>query len=178
MMAKMTRLFLVTLGVSLMLGCTGGGKHEDLQRFMVDVKAKPAGEIEPLPTFRAYKTFKYSAVAMRSPFDPPLVRLADAMTGNDKAQAPDEGRKKEYLEGFNFSALSLVGILSKDGQIWSLINDGDGGIHRVTVGNYMGKNHGRITSVTGSKADVVEIVPDGKGDWVERTRTLALKEKD
>lgn len=178
-MTKITCLFLVILGVSLVSGCTGNGKHEDLQSFMADIKAKPVGEIEPLPTFRASKTFGYGAIAMRSPFNPPLPKeLANTVSGKEKVNAPDEGRKKEYLEGFNFAALSLVGILSKDGQTWSLINDGDGGIHRVTVGNYMGKNHGRVISVTDSKAGVIETVPDGMGGWVERPRTLALKNKD
>ena len=178
-MTKVINLFSVVLGVVLISGCAGKGQHEDLQRFMVDTKAKPAGEIEPLPTFRAYKTFSYGAVAMRSPFDPPLaLAVGDTVTGKDKVQAPDETRKREYLEGFNFAALSMVGVLSKNGQVWSLIDDGNGGIHRVTVGNYMGKNHGRITSVTAAKADVIETVPDGKGNWVERPRTLALNEKD
>jgi len=72
----------------------------------------------------------------------------------------------------------MVGIISMNEQIWSLVNDGSGGIHRVTAGNYMGKNHGRIISVTNSKINVVEVVPDGKGEWVERPRILALNEKD
>lgn len=62
--------------------------------------------------------------------------------------------------------------------MWSLINDGSGGIHRVTVGNYLGKNYGRITAISNAKVDVIEIVPDGKGNWVERPRTLGLNEKD
>jgi type IV pilus assembly protein PilP len=178
-MMQMTRLFLLVAGLLLLSGCTGGAQHEDLKSFMAEVKEKPVGDIEPLPTFRAYKTFKYGAMAMRSPFEPPLdFDVADSVTGKEKVSAPDEGRKKEYLEGYNFAALSLVGTLSQDGQIWSLVNDGGGGIHRVTVGNYMGKNHGRITSVSDTKADVIEVVPDGKGSWVERPRTLALKEKD
>jgi type IV pilus assembly protein PilP len=48
----------------------------------------------------------------------------------------------------------------------------------VKVGNYLGKNHGRIKMIDESRVEVVEIVPDGKGNWVERPRTLALREKD
>jgi type IV pilus assembly protein PilP len=88
---------------------------------------------------------------------------------------PDENRKKEYLEGFNFSSFSLVGVLDQGGITWSLVDDGDGGVHRITIGNYVGKNHGRITSVSDTRMEVLEIVPDGKGGWVERPRTLALK---
>lgn len=178
-MARIINLVAVIVGIAVMSGCAGDGQHEDLQRFMTDVKARPSGEIEPLPTFRSYKTFSYGAVAMRSPFEPPLtLAVGESIAGKDKVEAPNEARKKEYLEGFNFAALSMVGILSRGGQMWTLIDDGNGGIHRVTVGNYLGKNHGRITSVTNVKADVIETVPDGKGNWVERPRTLALNEKD
>jgi type IV pilus assembly protein PilP len=165
--------------VVLTSGCSSESQHGDLQNFMVKVRAKPAGEVAPLPTFRSYKTFSYGAMAMRSPFEPPLALAAiDTTSGDHKVLPPDENRKKEYLENYNFAALSMVGALSKNGQIWSLVNDGGGGIHRVTAGNYMGKNHGRIVSVTNSKIDVIEVVPDGQGEWVERPRTLALKEKD
>ena len=177
-MAKDLGLFFV-FGTLLISGCAGDGEHQDLRNFMKDVKARPAGEIESIPTFRSYKTFRYGAIAMRSPFDPPLVVASgEKVSGRNTVDAPDDSRKREYLESFNFAALSMVGILSKDGQIWSLIDDGSGGIHRVTVGNYLGKNNGRITAISESKVDVVEVVPDGKGNWVERPRTLALREKD
>ena len=177
----MTRFIglMALVGVILTSGCGGGSQHEDLQLFMTEVRAKPSGVVEPLPTFRSNKTFSYGAMAMRSPFEPPVTLAATAsVSGENKVEPPDENRKKEYLENYNFAAISMVGALSKDGQIWSLVNDGSGGIHRVTAGNYMGKNHGRIILVTSSKVDVVEIVPDGRGEWVERPRTLPLKEKE
>jgi len=178
-MARLMGLFFVFVSCVLASGCAGDGEHKDLQQFMKEVKARPSGDIEPIPTFRSYKTFRYGAIAMRSPFDPPLlVADGEKLAGKNTVDAPNESRKKEYLESYNFAALSMVGILSKDVMIWSLINDGSGGIHRVTVGNYLGKNHGRIKTITESKVEVVEIVPDGKGNWVERPRTLALREKE
>ena len=177
----MTRylVLMALVGVVFTSGCSSEGQHGDLHDFMADIKKKPSGVIDPLPTFRSYKTFSYGAMAMRSPFEPPMtLAVTDSVSGDNKVKAPDENRKKEYLENYNFAAISMVGALSKDGHIWSLVNDGSGGIHRVTAGNYMGKNHGRITLVTNSKVDVIEVVPDGKGEWVERPRTLALKEKE
>ena len=38
-------------------------------------------------------------------------------------------------------------------------------------------NHGRVIAVDDSKIDVVEIVPDGEGGWLERPRNLPLKER-
>ena len=166
----------VTLALTLVLiaGC-GDKQHEDLRLFMEGAKSQPVGEIEPLPTFRPYQTFRYSAIAFRSPFDVPLSAIAKENSSGKLAVEPDENRKKEYLEGFNFSSFSLVGILDQGSTTWSLVDDGDGGVHRITTGNYLGKNHGRITSVSDTRMEVLEIVPDGKGGWVERPRTLALK---
>ncbi|MEJ2755668.1 MAG: pilus assembly protein PilP, partial [Gammaproteobacteria bacterium] len=41
--------------------------------------------------------------------------------------------------------------------------------------NYMGRNHGKILHVSPGKIDLVELVPDGQGGWVERPRTMTLK---
>jgi type IV pilus assembly protein PilP len=54
---------------------------------------------------------------------------------------------------------------------------GAGGVHRVKVGDYLGRNHGRILVIDESKVDVIEIVPDGEGGWLERPRSLSLKER-
>lgn len=167
---------LVVALVVLLAGCSGS-THQDLEDYMAAVKGKPTGEIEPIPTFSPYKAYKYTAVALRSPFDRPLQAVAADGNYGRTAVAPDESRAREYLEGHNFASLSMVGTLAKDGVVWALVNDGAGGIHRVTSGNYMGKNHGKVTAVTRSLIEVVEIVPDGKNGWVERPRTLALKER-
>lgn len=170
------RLFCVSVLLWLQ-GCSSELQHQDLQEFLADAKAQPVGQIEPLPTFNPYETFKYSAVAYRSPFEKPLAAVAEDLGGKSTVK-PDESRKKEYLESLNFSSFSLVGAISRDGSEWSLIDDGQGAVHRVTVGNYLGKNHGKIVSITESKVDVIEIVPDGKSGWVERPRTLAIREND
>jgi len=173
----MVRAATIALALGLITGC-GDREHADLQLFMEDAKSQPVGEIEPLPTFRPYQTFRYSAIALRSPFDMPLSAIAKEDSSGKLAVEPDENRKKEYLEGFNFSSFSLVGVLDQGGTTWSLVDDGDGGVHRITIGNYLGKNHGKITGVSDTRMEVLEIVPDGKGGWVERPRTLALKESN
>ncbi len=171
------RLLVLTVMSLLVAACVASGNHADLQQFMEQARTQPQGEIEPLPTFKMYESYKYSVVAQRSPFEKPLTVTADDGQGK-VAVKPDENREKEYLEGFNYAALTMVGTLEKDGVLWSLIDDGQGSVHRVTVGNYLGKNHGKIVLVSPSQLNVVEIVPDGKEGWVERPRALALKEND
>lgn len=174
---RMALRLLSTLFVLGLVACSSG-QHSDLYEYMDEVRKRPRGDIEPLPVFRAYQNFNYSAVAMRSPFDAPIIIGEKQQAIGKSTIKPDDNRRKEYLENYNFAALSLVGSLSRDDQQWALIDDGEGGIHRVKVGNYLGKNHGRIVNLTPIKLDIIEIVPDGKGGWLERPRSLALKEKE
>ncbi|MFZ2207768.1 MAG: pilus assembly protein PilP [Porticoccaceae bacterium] len=160
---------------ALLVGCGGDREFRDLQDFMAKTRAKPGGKIDPIPTFPPYEVFKYGAMALRSPFDVPATVAAEGASGTP-AVAPNQARAREVLENYNFAALSMVGSLYRDGARWSLIDDGAGQIHRVTLGSYVGKNHGRIVSVNEDRTDVIEIIPDGEGGWVERPRTLSLKE--
>ncbi|MFA0810311.1 pilus assembly protein PilP [Microbulbifer epialgicus] len=152
--------------------------HSDLKERMAEVERRPKGQIEPIPTFTPYSPYVYSAAALRSPFTRPILESEQRLVGRKLDIAPDMNRRRELLEGFNFDALSMVGTLSRDGQLWGLIDDGAGGIHRVTVGNYLGKNHGRVVNANADQLDVLEIVPDGTGGWIERPRALTLEEKD
>lgn len=157
-------------------GCSGGGDFADLQAYMDEVRAKPKGSIEPLPAFQPYEAFTYSASAMRSPFQPPIkIDLARKQKGSEEIR-PDETRIKQFLEGFNIEGFTMVGTLSNDGATYGLLQGG-GGVHRVKVGDYLGRNHGRIVEIGEAAIEVVEIVPDGDGGWLERPRTIALKER-
>ena len=72
--------------------------------------------------------------------------------------------------------LAMVGTLMREeGALWALVRDGDGGVVKVKTGQFMGQNHGRIVAVTDYKINLIEIVPNGQGGWIERPRTLALE---
>jgi len=157
-------------------GCGADGGFSDLQSYMDEVRARPKGAIEPLPKFQPYESFTYSAAALRSPFQPPVkLEMADRQKGS-KDVKPDEARTKQFLEGFNIETFVMVGTLANDSGIFALVS-GAGGVHRVRVGDYLGRNHGRILAINDSTVDVVEIVPDGEGGWLERPRSLSLKER-
>ena len=52
----------------------------------------------------------------------------------------------------------------------------DGLIHRVTVGNHLGQNYGRILSISDSSISLVEIIPDGLGGYLERPASVGLSD--
>ncbi|AQZ35285.1 type 4a pilus biogenesis lipoprotein PilP [Pseudomonas chengduensis] len=168
--------FVLVAGFSLLTGCGVGGDFSDLRIYMDEVRAKPKGAIEPLPTFQPYESFTYRAASLRSPFQPPV--KIDVVTRQKGAPEikPDESRVKQFLEGFNIETFEMVGTLRNDHQLFALVN-GAGGVHRVKVGDFLGRNHGKILVIDDSKIDVMEIVPDGEGGWLERPRSLSLKER-
>ena len=70
----------------------------------------------------------------------------------------------------------MVGTLNIAGRSYGLVQSKDGLVHRVLPGNYIGQNDGRVSSVTPSKINVTEIVPDGLGGYMERPASLPLSE--
>jgi type IV pilus assembly protein PilP len=168
------RIFALFAATLLFVAC-GSGTYPDLDKYMAEVKARPAGHIQPIPAFTAYKSFTYSAAGMRNPFQPPVeVKEITRMQRLVKVK-PDMNRPKEFLEQFSIDALTMVGTVQMDGTLWALIQDGEGSVHRARMGNYMGKNHGHIVELTENYVSVIEIVSNGPDEWVERPHKLQLK---
>lgn len=173
---RLSRLVLMVLPLALLSGCNFGGGFSDIQAFMDEVRARPPRPIAPDPEVPEYEPFTYRAASLRNPFQVP-VRLVDTdrQIGSRDVK-PDESRTKQFLEGFNIELFSMVGTLSNVDGLYALVS-GAGGVHRVKVGDFLGRNHGRILSIGDAQIDVVEIVPDGEGGWIERPRSISLKER-
>ncbi|MDR9423778.1 MAG: pilus assembly protein PilP [Marinobacter sp.] len=163
---------------SLLTACSQGDGFSDLDKFMADTRAKPRGHVEPLPEFQAYEAFSYSAADMRPPFEPPIEVQLTAIDKQPASEVePDLDRPREVLENHDLSSLEMVGTLQgTEGTLFALVRDGEGAVHRVSKGNYMGRNYGRIVGVTETRIELIEIVPNGQGGWVERPRSLSLDE--
>jgi len=116
MIRASTRWGLVLLCL-LLQGCGQEDRFADLKAYVEEVRAKPKGTIEPLPKFKPYESFAYSAAGMRSPFDRPIEIQAIQRRMEGEKVAPDTNRAKEFLEGFNIDALVMVGTIAKADQI-------------------------------------------------------------
>ncbi|BBP74306.1 pilus assembly protein PilP [Pseudomonas gingeri NCPPB 3146 = LMG 5327] len=165
----------VAMVAVLLAGCGNSNDFSDLDAYMREVRARPAGNIEPTPKFISYEAFTYNASSLRSPFQPPVkIDLVNRQKGSHEVK-PDPNRTKQFLEGFNIEQFEMVGTLSNASGTYALLR-GAGGVHRLKVGDYLGRNEGRIVAITDSQVEVIEIVPDGEGTWLERPRTIPLKE--
>jgi len=145
----------------------------DLHAFIDQTKASNVGSVKPVPQFQPYESFTYSAAGLRDPFVDDINIDKDRHPGNNRIN-PDSSRPREELENFPLDTLSMVGTIKQKNTLWALIKDPQGIVHRVKVGNYMGKNDGHIVSINDSSIHLVEIVPDGIGGYIERDAAITI----
>lgn len=169
-LAMSRRLLLAAVLGAALAGCSSG--MNELRAYIDGVKARPGGRIEPLPQIQPAPTFVYEPGNRRSPFVPDVPERA--RSGPNSVQGPDPNRPREFLEQFPLDTMHMVGTLSAGGGTYGLLQTADGLIHRVSVGNHIGQNYGRILSITESEISLVEVIPDGLGGYIERPASIAL----
>jgi type IV pilus assembly protein PilP len=165
------RLHALLIGaVVLLAGCTSG--DADLREWVAREKAQKGAPIPPLPVLKTFETFEYADQAMRDPFAPSLEELPSSGNGPQPDKHP-----KEPLEVFALDSLRMVGSIGAGASIEGLVKDTEGTVHRIHRGNYLGQNNGKVVTITENRVDLVELIPNGTGGWMERHATIALPEK-
>jgi type IV pilus assembly protein PilP len=171
--ASAHKWLLVGGAVLTLAGCTSG--TSDLRDWVANEKAKKGAPIPPLPVIRTFETFAYTAQTKRDPFSPSTVEMEQQ--SQSSGPRPDESRPKQPLEMFALDSLKMVGTVGAGKTTEALIKDPGGVIHRVHLNEYMGQSYGRVTGVADDHLDLVELVPNGTGGWMERAASIALGEK-
>lgn len=167
----------VLLGSLALLGACGDPDIASLERELEALRADP-GELTlpPLPEVPSYQAVSYDQADRRSPFMAELPEAEELPVGTTDL-APDQDRAKEPLEAYALESLDLVGTLSVGGRPSALVRDPDGEVHRLRSGNHLGTDYGRIIGITDASVLLVEVVSNGQGGWIERTRLLTLEEQ-
>lgn len=163
------------IGMVLLAALAGCSKdNSDLDSYFAEVKARKSTDIEMVPQMRPYERFTYVGSGRRSPFDNAETEIARLKPNN--GLAPDLQRTREPLEEFPLDALNLLGVLGYGEKRWALVRSADGIVHRVAVGQHLGRNSGRVTAISERRVDIKEIVPDGLGGWMQRDAWIAQSE--
>lgn len=162
------------VSIIILAGCGDNHDFADLEAFMKEARTNQEASIEPLPPLAPATPFTYRAHEKRSPFSPPAQVRQVARPQGATPVMPDFRRPRQHLERHPIDRIAMVGTLSRGAARYALVRDGDGVIHRVGVGDYLGEDHGQIRSIGPSLIDLIEIVPDGTGGWAERARGLSL----
>jgi len=176
---------LIVVTSLLVIGGCVSTDISDLDQWTQEVLARPGGRIQPLPEIKPYEAYAYMSAEKnsRDPFisfykqrSEELVEVKD--TGLTKEmEAEIRNRNREELEQFELDSLRMVGTLENADENWAIINDPDNTVHRVKVGNYMGRNIGKIINVFEDRIELREIVQDSNGRWDERQAAIVLVEE-
>jgi type IV pilus assembly protein PilP len=175
-LGKQVRLVAGTVLLAMMLSACSEDMG-DLQDYIAAVKERPAGPIPPIPPVKTYTPYEYEGFEGRDPFRQSISEGSDdvrSTTGT--GPRPDFERPKQYLERYELDTLAMVGTFAKEEAYWALVRDPEGVIHRVPVGDYMGKNHGQVVSVNSTQINLSELISDGAGGWLVREASIALGE--
>lgn len=172
MRSNTLRLLMLLLAVMAVAGCTRG--TSDLRQWIAKEKAKRGAPLPPLPVIKTFESFEYKDQTLRDPFAP---SPNDAKHTGKAGPRPDENRPRQPLESFALDSLKMVGTIGEGAHMEALIKDPGGVIHQVHNNDYMGQNYGRVTDIAEDHIDLVELVPNGTGGWMERKASIALGEQ-
>jgi type IV pilus assembly protein PilP len=169
----------IKLSILISLFCLAGCQQEkeDLNTYVARVKAQQKSDIPPIPVMKPYQSFEYAAAELKDPFVPTVIDMQEPEPEPiaDNGIRPDSNRRREALENFELAELQFVGTLEQE-NIWALVRAPDGVIHRVQTGNYMGRNHGKITTISEAQMKLKEIVPNGRGGFIDRDTSVSAVE--
>lgn len=179
---------LVMIAVSgLLTGCVNRDKS-DLDKYVAGILERPGGQIEQLPPIKPYERYLYQSAEnnARDPFQslintvPEKVVAESSQTSAEQQRYADEisAHNREELESFELDSLRMVGTLQNDAELWGIVQDNAGSVHRVQVGNYLGRNFGKILNIQEDRIELREVVKDSEGRWEERQAGLALAEEE
>lgn len=157
---------LLTLAIA---GCSS--QDDDITTFIKNPGVSPRN-IEKLPTAKTFPSVEYNRNLVRDPFVPKL------MISNLTDDSPFKNVEKQPLEYFPLDTLVMIGLLNIDGVTYALIRDPEIQVHRITLGNRMGQNFGKVVQISKNGIQLKETVQDNNGSWIEVDSTLSYQEAD
>lgn len=168
------------LATVVLAGC-GPSSEEGLQQWMQDQRNQTRPSVPPIPEPKQFTPQAYMQSGAVDPFS--NQKLAQALksesvqaSSNAALITPELARRKEPLEAFPLDSMKMVGSLIREGQPVALLRV-DNLLYQVRKGNYIGQNYGRIMQINETELALREIVQDAAGEWIERTATLQLQER-
>ena len=149
----------------LLSGCASD-EHQDLRQWMRDEAKGMKGKVAPFPVV------SYETEMLTPPFA--TGKIVTLEVAADKT-APDRERPQQPLEIFPLEDLRVTGVIMAGPVPYALVQTPPPNKPKhVRVGEYMGRNFGKITAITSEGITVVETVKDANGAWVTQEKLLIV----
>ena len=161
------------------LSACGYTSEQDVRSFIDAERAALHPVSKAIPAPKPFEAAVYDEAGKLDPFSKQA--FVQVLIGAAKAAKPsiataDILRAKTALEGFPLESMSMVGILTKEGQNVALVR-ADGKLYQVSVGGYLGQNMGKVTKIEETRLTLRELVQDDLGEWSARMNMLNMQER-
>jgi len=168
-------LALLVCAAALSAGCASD-QEEDIQLWMRQQTEGMRGAVKPLPEVKIFPVVDYAATDDLEPFQ--VARIEPAKPDKPRLNDPrlDPDRQREPLEAYPLESLKMVGVLGKGKEVHALIQ-ADNALYEVRVGNFMGRDFGKVVTISDDSLALQELIEDMNDGWIERDRTLQLQER-
>jgi len=164
--------YMILLPVAMLAACSND--ISDLEAFVNDIKIHASGSIDKIPEQHPYQPFSYPK-HNKDPFDGSALQPRIAKKVIQGVQINPKHRL-QFLENFSLESMKMVGIIQYPKTIWGVIRNSDGKVHRVKIGDYIGTNHGKITDISATKINIVELIPNETGAFTPRNNFIHLEQ--
>lgn len=135
----------------------GEANNPAVLRLQIQARAYRASSAAPAPAAFEPSPARLAPTFSRSPFEPTLVQYP-----------------REFLERLPLEQFEMVGSLGRSQDRFALLRAA-GIVHRLALGDRLGRDKGRIVAIEEGRVEILEeVFVTGKG-WVERHRSLSLK---
>jgi len=114
---------------------------------------------------------------MRDPFE----SYIDVLQKQRKARLQAFRSKKsnhatQPLESFDLGALKLVAVMRMGENRAAMVQDPEGKGYVIRPGSYIGRDNGRVVSISDKRVQILEDVVSPTGDLIKRKASLTLNE--
>lgn len=173
---RAARVALAVCALGALAAC--GGEGDELQAWMEQQRREVRPNVTPLSPPKRFDPQPYEQAAAVEPFSTQklTVALKQEARAPNSLYAGEVNRRKEPLEAYPLDSMAMVGSVSRGGRPFALLKV-DNLLYQVKVGDYLGQNFGKVTTITETEVTVREVVQDSAGEWIERPAALQLQER-
>lgn len=163
-------LYALLMIAAALTGCSTA--NDDIDAFLKNPGVSPQ-RMEKLAATKQFPSVQYSRELIRDPF------IAKLTVAPSNAVAPPvKAADRQPLEMFSLESLAMVGMVQIDGKPYALIKDPESQVHRVTLGQRLGQNYGKVIQVTRNGVQLKESIQNNTGVWVEIDSSMPYQESD
>ncbi len=165
------------LVLCFLLTACGPSRQDDLRQWMQEQRQAGVPLARSLAAPQVFKHLPYLKGERKDPFTKhSLLALASAQAApvNPHISLLHKSRTRQPLEDIALESMHFVGMLEKQGRYVALVR-ANGVLHQVFLGQYIGKNFGKVWRVDESGIALQEVAQDAEGKWLERKTYLRLQ---